>query len=221
MQNKANERRSLVRLPFMLKFRLRNDKGSKTYQARSCDIDPCGIQIETSAPIVPKMEVELWPEDYSANSSYVHGEVIWVKPLDGGDNQRCGITFNRKIDWSIPWPVLAKTYAAPTGSSVSMISGRLPLSILLLSNLLVGNVRMPWARPARRSSSPTAAARLVYLPKVSTRSNRWKTSRFSSPTPMAPGSVPPSVPRPCWITKITLWAVFRSFAAPMPPCNRP
>ena len=122
MQNKANERRSLVRLPFMLKFRLRNDKGSKTYQARSCDIDPCGIQIETSAPIVPKMEVELWPEDYSANSSYVHGEVIWVKPLDGGDNQRCGITFNRKIDWSIPWPVLAKTYVAPTGSGTHMSS---------------------------------------------------------------------------------------------------
>lgn len=117
MRNEANDRRSLVRLPLVLKFRLRNDKGSKTYQARSCDIDPCGIQIETSAPIVPRMEVELWPDDYSANSSYVHGEVIWVKPQDGGDNKRCGITFNRKIDWSIPWPVLAKTYAAPTGRS--------------------------------------------------------------------------------------------------------
>lgn len=117
MHSKANERRSLVRMPFNLKFRLRDDNGKKTFHAISHDIHPCGIQLETTAPISPRMDVELWPEDYSLDSYYVHGKVCWVKPVNGGDVVRCGISFKRRIDWPIPLPILTRTYTTASGSA--------------------------------------------------------------------------------------------------------
>ncbi|MGV1100023.1 sigma 54-interacting transcriptional regulator [Thiovibrio sp. JS02] len=117
-QMNSNDRRSLVRMPFNLKFRVRDDSGKQTFHATSCDIHPCGIQLETDAPVVPKMDVELWPEDNILDAYYVHGEVCWVKGLNGNGKVLCGINFKRRVDWNIPLPVLTKTYTSPTGAGV-------------------------------------------------------------------------------------------------------
>ena len=117
-QLNSNDRRSLVRMPFNLKFRVRDDSSKQTFLATSCDIHPCGIQLETEAPVLPQMDLELWPEDNILDSYYVHGEVCWVKAADESGKVLCGINFKRRIDWNIPLPVLTKTYTSPAGSGV-------------------------------------------------------------------------------------------------------
>ncbi|MHB1379954.1 MAG: sigma-54 interaction domain-containing protein [Desulfurivibrionaceae bacterium] len=117
-QTNSNDRRSLVRMPFNLKFRIREDSGRQTFLATSCDIHPCGIQLETDAPVVPQMDVELWPEDNILDTYYVHGEISWVKTLNDSGRMLCGINFKRRVDWNIPLPVLIKTYTSPKGSGV-------------------------------------------------------------------------------------------------------
>ncbi|PKN47270.1 MAG: hypothetical protein CVU58_06980, partial [Deltaproteobacteria bacterium HGW-Deltaproteobacteria-16] len=105
-------------MPFNLKFRIREDSGRRTFLATSCDIHPCGIQLETDAPVAPQMDVELWPEDNILDSYYVHGEISWVKTLNDSGKMLCGINFKRRVDWNIPLPVLTKTYTSPKGSGV-------------------------------------------------------------------------------------------------------
>ena len=117
-QINTNDRRSLIRMPFNLKFRIRQDSGKQTFLATSCDIHPCGIQLETEAPVLPLMDIELWPEDNILDAYYVHGEVSWVKALNGSGKVLCGINFKRRVDWNIPLPILAKTYTSPGGSGV-------------------------------------------------------------------------------------------------------
>lgn len=117
MQNIASERRSLFRMPFNFKFHLRDSLGGRqTYPANSLDVHPCGIQIETEAPVVPNMMVELWPDDFIPNNHYTLGEVCWVEKVNGGETNRCGISFKRRIDWQIPLPLLSKSYDPPLGS---------------------------------------------------------------------------------------------------------
>ncbi|HIJ78271.1 MAG: PAS domain S-box protein [Desulfobulbaceae bacterium] len=133
MQNKANERRSVVRMPFTLKFRLRDDESaSHTYPARSYNIHSSGILVETNAPVTVDMDVELWPDDYSMDVQYVHGRICWVKPINGGSDFRCGITFERKIDWPIPLPVLTKTYVSQP------VTGETTPSDFVLDSILDG-----------------------------------------------------------------------------------
>lgn len=133
MQNITNERRSLVRLPFILNFRVRDSEGGRhTYKATSYDIHPCGIQVETEAPVSPNMPVELWPDDHVPNNYYVHGQVCWVQKVNGGSTSRCGITFKRRIDWTIPLPLLSKSYAA------SLDSGSLAPSGFVLDSIVDG-----------------------------------------------------------------------------------
>jgi len=117
-QINSNDRRSLVRMPFSLKFRMRDDSSKQTYLATSCNIHPCGIQLETEAPLSERMDVELWPEDNILDAYYVHGEVRWVKELNGSGKFLCGINFKRRVDWNIPLPLLTKTYTDPAGTGV-------------------------------------------------------------------------------------------------------
>lgn len=67
---------------------------------------------------MPLMDIELWPEDNILDAYYVHGEVSWVKALNGSGKVLCGINFKRRVDWNIPLPILAKTYTSPGGSGV-------------------------------------------------------------------------------------------------------
>ncbi len=111
VQKNSSDRRSLSRMPFNLLFRLRESNSRQTYDAHSQDIHPCGIQVETDAPISPQMEIEVWPDDQNVDSSFVHGEICWVKPINGSGKVRCGINFKRKVDWAIPLPTLARNFS--------------------------------------------------------------------------------------------------------------
>ncbi|MFH1020870.1 MAG: sigma 54-interacting transcriptional regulator [Pseudomonadota bacterium] len=74
--------------------------------------------METDAPVVPRMDVELWPEDNILDTYYVHGEVCWVESVQDSSRVTCGINFKRRVAWNIPLPVLTKTYTSPAGSGV-------------------------------------------------------------------------------------------------------
>ncbi|MBU0680572.1 MAG: PAS domain-containing protein [Proteobacteria bacterium] len=113
---KKDERRNFTRMPFNLSLRLRESLSNLTFPAISTDIHASGIQLETDAPISPRMSIEIWPEDYGLDAHYAHGEICWVKPpLNGNRKNRCGISFKRQIDWPIPLPVLTQRYSAYKG----------------------------------------------------------------------------------------------------------
>jgi PAS domain S-box-containing protein len=113
---KKDERRNFTRMPFNLSLRLRESLSNLTFPAISTDIHASGIQLETDAPISPRMNIEIWPEDYGLDAHYAHGEICWVKPpLNGNRKNRCGISFKRQIDWPIPLPVLTQRYSTYKG----------------------------------------------------------------------------------------------------------
>lgn len=131
-QISSNERRSLARVPLQVKFRLRDDRGTQTFAATSHDIHPCGIQLETTAPLVPQTGVELWPDDNILEAYYVHGEVCWVKPLKESGRYRCGVNFNRRIAWNIPLALFSRTYSA------SALSGGTGFADCILDSIVDG-----------------------------------------------------------------------------------
>lgn len=131
-QISSNERRSLARVPFQLKFRLRDDCGKRTFAATSHDVHPCGIQLETDAPVTPQMGVELWPEDNILEAYYVHGEVCWVRPLKGNGRVRCGINFKRRVEWNVPLSLFSRTFSA------AGLSGGMAFADCILDNLVDG-----------------------------------------------------------------------------------
>jgi len=113
MGNALSDRRTLERMPFTMEFRVRDSaNGRLVYKASSLNIHPCGIEVETDAPVVEGMPVELWPEEHVPDNYYVHGEVRWVKLVNHGDRRRCGITFKRRVNWTIPLPLLNKTFSS-------------------------------------------------------------------------------------------------------------
>lgn len=131
-QISSNERRSLARVPFQVRFRLRDDCGKRTFAATSHDIHPCGIQLETEAPVTPRMAVELWPEDNILDAYYVHGEVCWVRPLKENGRVRCGINFKRRVEWNIPLSLFSRTF------SVAGLSGGMAFADCILDNITDG-----------------------------------------------------------------------------------
>jgi len=131
-QISSNERRSLARVPFQVKFRLRDDCGKRTFAATSHDVHPCGIQLETEAPVTPQMGVELWPEDNILEAYYVHGEVCWVRPLKGNSRVRCGINFNRRVEWNVPLSLFSRTFSA------AGLSGGTAFADCILDNITDG-----------------------------------------------------------------------------------
>lgn len=115
------ERRNQSRMPLSLKFRLRESSQNLSYAAESCDIHAHGISVLTDAPLLPNMQVELWPEDemgmhikdYAEGTHYVHGDVCWAKNGRCDNKTTYGISFKRKIDWPVPMQALSQKLAFP------------------------------------------------------------------------------------------------------------
>ncbi|PLX51268.1 MAG: hypothetical protein C0613_01350 [Desulfobulbaceae bacterium] len=115
MKNK-DERRHFTRMPFQLSLRLRESQSNLTFPAISTDIHAAGIQIETDAPMLPTMDVDIWPEDYGLDAHYAPGKICWVVPPSNGNRKhRCGISFKHRIDWPIPLQVLTERYSTYQG----------------------------------------------------------------------------------------------------------
>jgi len=117
-QKSIEERRSQVRVPLNLKFRMHENSSHSVWDAVSRDVHPFGIQVEMEAPIPlnPKMVVELWPEDSALSDHLVRAEVRWVKPL-GEKKQLCGLAFAYKTDWCVPVSVISRALPVQADTS--------------------------------------------------------------------------------------------------------
>ena len=109
-QHSIEERRSNVRVPLNLNFRLHENPSHQVWHAVSRDVHPLGIMVETEPPITlkPNMTVELWPEDPALSDHLVRAEVRWVKSIDE-KKQLCGLAFSYKTDWCVPISTISRS----------------------------------------------------------------------------------------------------------------
>ncbi len=109
MESSIQERRAHRRAPLNLMFRLHENPSHQVWYARSRDVHPLGIQVETEPPVPmePRMVFELWPEDPALSDHLVRAEVRWVKPLSG-KRILCGLSFAYKTDWAVPVSTISR-----------------------------------------------------------------------------------------------------------------
>lgn len=120
-QSILEERRSRVRVPLNLDFRVRGNPSHRVWHAVSLNVHPLGIQVEMEPPfpLAPKMMVELWPDDVALSGHLVRAEVVWVKDI-GKKKQLCGLAFAYKTDWCLPVSTISRSLIIPAGNSESM-----------------------------------------------------------------------------------------------------
>ena len=104
----VQEKRSEVRVPLQMQFRMRESLSNLAYEAKSENIHRSGLQIVTEARLQPDSEIELWPDEYEIEDHFVGGRICWLKPSSCGNKTTYGVELTRPINWPIPLDTLVR-----------------------------------------------------------------------------------------------------------------
>ncbi len=88
-------------MPLKVPLLLKGENQPHGISAYSTDLNPFGIQVETSTPFEAVGPVEIQPVNgFFANAESVKGHIRWIKASE--DRFRYGIAFDEVVDWPLP-----------------------------------------------------------------------------------------------------------------------
>jgi len=146
------EKRRSQRLRLSIPLWLKQNTHTVLQDVRSYDLNPFGVQIESSYPLEPKTLVELLPREGNGRNDFaVRGEIRWARPV--GEKYRGGIVFENMADWAVPLSGILKALPGlETGTSLffqnfleSLDDGILVLGPDL--TILGSNTKQPFCLP--------------------------------------------------------------------------